>query len=107
MTIWVSIDDAQGRLEELADRAAAGEAIILSREGVAVAVLNPPKPSEAEPASRTTGQATRPRQMGLYAHLGPLKDPDLFLRPDPELEELAESRDEDHFYRIEAKPGHP
>jgi antitoxin (DNA-binding transcriptional repressor) of toxin-antitoxin stability system len=90
MTIWVSIDDAQNRLPELADRAAAGEAVVLSRDGVAIATLSPPLKESGLPR----------RTPGLFAHLGPLQDPDLFLRPDPELEEDAEARDEDHLYRL-------
>lgn len=43
-----------------------------------------------------TGLATKPRVPGLYAHLGPLQDPDLFLRPDPELEAMMDERYDAH-----------
>ena len=91
MTIWVSIEEAQGKLGELADRAAAGEGVVLSRNGVAVATLNPPPPKH---------DGLPRRVAGLFAHLGPLQDPDLFLRPDLQLEEDAEAQDEDPLYRL-------
>lgn len=37
MSIWVSIDESQGKLGELVDLANAGENVVLSREGKAVA----------------------------------------------------------------------
>ena len=94
MTIWVSIDEAGEKLGELADLAAAGQDIVLSRDGVAIARLKPASP---------VSQGKTPKVAGQYSHLGPLTDPYLFIRPDPELEEDAEARDEDYLYRFDPK----
>lgn len=88
MTIQVDIE-GQAILAELVARIEAGEEVLLTRDGETVAavtkVVPPAKPIERVP--------------GLFAHLGPMDDPDIFFRPDPEFTELAESHDEDDFYR--------
>ncbi len=88
MTIRVDIA-AQDALAELVAHVRAGEDVVLTSEGEAIAVAHP-SASPVQP---------RKRVLGLFAHLGPMDDPDLFLRPDPEFAELAESHDEDDFYR--------
>ncbi|MDB5471457.1 MAG: hypothetical protein JWR84_3017 [Caulobacter sp.] len=75
MTIQMNIAEAKGKLSELVTRAEAGEEVVLARNGKVVARIVP-----------TTVTPKGPRQLGAWAHLGPLKDPDLFLRPDPETE---------------------
>jgi hypothetical protein len=51
-------------------------------------------------ARRVQTKAERKERVpGALAHLGPMEDPDLFFHPDPEFGELAESHDEDDFYR--------
>lgn len=87
MTIQMNIAEAKAKLSELVARAEAGEEVVLARGGkpvVTFKVVSAPRKIKPVP--------------GLWAHLGPLKDPDLFLRPDPEFEEAALSKDEDHFY---------
>lgn len=89
MTIHVDIARSQATLAELAAQAEQGEEIVLSRDGHAVAVI------------RAAGVVEQPRfRFGALAHLGPLTDEEatLFLQPDPEMERLARSEDEDHFY---------
>ena len=93
MTIQVDIAE-QALLAELVARIEAGEEVLLTRDGQTVAALTKVEP----PAKRPD------RIPGAWAHLGPMEDPYLFLRSDPELEELAESHDEDDFYRP-LKPG--
>ena len=89
MTILVDISEL-AYLKALVACIDAGEDIVLTRDGRTVATINIAKPDAH----------TRIRRVpGLFAHLGPMEDPDLFLRPDPELWELAESHDEDEFYR--------
>lgn len=90
MTIHVDIARSQVSLADLAAHAENGEEVILSRDGKPVAVV------------RATETAERPKfQFGVLAHLGPLTDEeaDLFLQPDPEFIEAAESADEDDLYR--------
>lgn len=88
MTVQVDIR-RQGALEELVALIEAGEdLVVLTRDGETVAVAHRPE----APVQR--GE----RVPGLFAHLGPMDDPDVFFRPDPEFAELAESRDEDRFY---------
>jgi antitoxin (DNA-binding transcriptional repressor) of toxin-antitoxin stability system len=88
MTIKVDIAE-HAIFAELIARLETGDDVLLTRDGEAVATVtkvDPPiKPIERVP--------------GLFAHLGPMDDPDIFFRPDPEFIELAESRDEDDFYR--------
>ena len=88
MPIHVDIARSQATLAELAAQAEQGEEIVLSRDGHAVAVI---RAAKARPSLR----------IGALAHLGPLTDEEatLFLQPDPEMERLARSEDEDHFYR--------
>lgn len=92
MTIHVDIARSHATLAELAAQAENGEEIVLSRDGHAVAVIR----------AATVPETPRPRfRIGALAHLGPLTDEEatLFLQPDPEMERLARSEDEDHFYR--------
>jgi antitoxin (DNA-binding transcriptional repressor) of toxin-antitoxin stability system len=89
MTIEVDIN-GQDALSELVAHIDAGEdLVLLTRDGETVAIARRPEPKVAQVD----------RVPGVWAHLGPMDDPDLFLRPDPEFEELAESHDEDEFYR--------
>lgn len=93
MTIRVDIDELADLAEFLA-HIEAGEDFLLTRDGEAIAFVRRPEPPEPS--------AERPDRMpGVWAHLGPMDDPYIFSRPDPEFEELAESRDEDDFYRPE------
>lgn len=80
MTIRFDIGK-EGEMAELVARVRAGEEVLLTQDGEDVATLNLAK---TEP--RVQGR----RIPGLYAHLGKLEDPYLFLRPDPELEEAAD-----------------
>jgi antitoxin (DNA-binding transcriptional repressor) of toxin-antitoxin stability system len=82
MTIRFDIKE-QAELAELVARMEAGEEVLLMRDGEAVATIN-----AAKPAERPRGQ----RVPGLWAKYGPLEDPDLFLRPDPELEAMMDAR---------------
>lgn len=97
MTIQVDIS-GQDALEELVALIEGGEELVLlTRDGQPVAVARRPEPSlETETETET---APRDRVLGAFAHLGPMDDPDIFFRPDPEFLELAESRDEDEYYR--------
>lgn len=88
MTIRVDIDE-QNALAELVAHLRAGEEVVLTADGETLALARPPEPPVARPE----------RVPGVWAHLGPMEDPYIFFRPDPEFEELAESRDEDDFYR--------
>lgn len=88
MTVHVNIAEAKAKLSELVARAEAGEEVILARAGKPAVRLTPVPPA-AKPH----------RRIGDLAHLGPLEDPDLFLRPDLEFIEASMSRDEDEFYR--------
>lgn len=88
MTIQINIAEAKAKLSELVARAEAGEEVILARAGKPVATLKLiPQVQKAK------------RVPGALAHLGPMEDPDLFLRPDAEFLEAAESADEAEFYR--------
>jgi prevent-host-death family protein len=80
MTIQINIAEAKAKLSELVARAEAGEEVVISRAGKPIVALR----LVAE--ARTSGK----RRLGAWAHLGKLEDPDLFLRPDPELEEAAD-----------------
>ncbi|WGM37753.1 type II toxin-antitoxin system prevent-host-death family antitoxin [Caulobacter sp. NIBR1757] len=80
MTIQMNIAEAKGKLSELVTRAEAGEEVVLARNGKVVARIVP-----------TTTPQKGPRKLGAWAHLGPLEDPDLFLRPDPEMEAWLEA----------------
>ena len=74
MTIQVNVAEAKAKLSELLARAEAGEEVIIARHGKPVVTLTP----RAAPAKR--------RWLGMWKHLGPLSDPDLFLQPDPDVE---------------------
>ena len=87
MTVQVDIA-AEVTLAELIAQIDAGEEVVLTRDGKVIATIRP------EPAVKRGD-----RVPGLWAHLGPMDDPDIFSRPDPEFIELAESRDEDDLYR--------
>ncbi len=80
MTIQINIAEAKAKLSELVARAEAGEEVVISRAGKPIValrlVVETPKSGK--------------RRLGAWAHLGKLEDPDLFLRPDPELEEAAD-----------------
>jgi prevent-host-death family protein len=78
MTIQMNIAEAKAKLSELVARAEAGEEVIIARDGKPAVRLSP----AAQPGKR--------RILGALAYLGPLTDPDLFLRPDPELEAAME-----------------
>jgi antitoxin (DNA-binding transcriptional repressor) of toxin-antitoxin stability system len=80
MTIRVNVDDLADLAEFLA-HVEAGEDLVLLRDGEALATVNSLKKATREP---------RKRVPGAWAHLGKLRDPDLFLRPDPELERAAD-----------------
>ena len=88
MTIQVDIAE-QATVAELVAHIDAGEDVLLTRDGETVAVV-----TKVEPPARPVE-----RVPGVWAHLGPMDDPDIFFRPDPEFVELAESHDEDDFYR--------
>lgn len=101
MTIQVDIS-GQGALEELVALIEGGEELVLlTRDGQLVAVARPPEaaPEPAVDMPAETGREQGERVLGLFAHLGPMEDPDIFFHPDSEFLELAESRDEDEFYR--------
>ena len=80
MTIQINIAEAKAKLSELVARAEAGEEVIIARAGKPSVTLRPVN-------TETEGPRRRP---GAWAHYGKLEDPDLFLRPDPELEEAAD-----------------
>jgi prevent-host-death family protein len=79
MTIQMNVAEAKAKLSELIARAEAGEEVVIARDGKPVVSLKP------------TSLAGKRRVLGAWAHYGPLTDPDLFLRPDPELEEQADA----------------
>jgi len=88
VTIQVNIARARATLSELVARGEAGETVVLTRNGKPVATIQ-----------STTTKPKAKRIAGAWAHLGPMEDPDIFLRPDPEFIEAAEATDEDGFYR--------
>lgn len=73
MTIQVNIAKAKGILSDLVARAEAGEKVVLARNGQPVVEFTPVAPA-----------AGRRRLLGIWDHLGPLQNPDLFLEPDEE-----------------------
>lgn len=79
MSVQMNIAEAKGKLSELVARAEAGEEVVLSRNGKVVAKITPVR-----------SEQKGPRVLGQWSHLGPMTDPDLFLRPDAELEALAD-----------------
>lgn len=76
MTIQMNIAEAKAKLSELVARAEAGEDVVIARDGKPIVTLSPTAPSMSKP----------PRRLGIWDHHGPLIDPDLFLRPDPDIE---------------------
>lgn len=78
MTIQMNIAEAKAKLSELVARAEAGEEVLIARGGKPIAQI----------IYRPSGG--RKVVLGSLAHLAPLHDPYLFLRPDPELEEAAD-----------------
>ena len=80
MTIRVNVADLAD-LAELLAHIDAGEDFVLTRDGQALATVN---------ALKKATNSTRKRVPGAWAHLGKLQDPNLFLRPDPELEKAAD-----------------
>jgi prevent-host-death family protein len=78
MTVQMNIAEAKAKLSELVARAEAGEDVVIARDGKPAVTLTPAAPKGKR------------RILGVWAHLGPLTDPDLFLRPDPELEAIVE-----------------
>ncbi len=74
MTLQLNIADAKAKLSELVARAEAGEEVVLARAGKPIVTLTP-----------VASATRRKRTPGAWAHLGKLGDPQLFLRPDPEL----------------------
>jgi antitoxin (DNA-binding transcriptional repressor) of toxin-antitoxin stability system len=88
MTIQIDIA-GENSLAELVTQVKAGEEVLLTEGGEIIAIARKPEPPVKRPK----------RVPGAWAHLGPMDDPYIFSQPDPELEELAESRDEDDFYR--------
>lgn len=75
MTIQVNIAKAKGILSDLVARAEAGEKVILARNGQPVAEINP----VAQPPARRS-------IVGIWDHLGPLQNPNMFFEPDPDVE---------------------
>jgi prevent-host-death family protein len=80
MTVQMNIAQAKARLSELVALAEAGEEVVIARDGKPVVTLTPRNPPGPP----------RPRTLGLWSMCGPLEDPDLFLRHDPELETLMD-----------------
>jgi prevent-host-death family protein len=85
MVVQVNIAEAKAKLSELVARAERGEEVVIARRGKPVVTLT--AKAAVDPAP-TKGK----RRLGVWAHYGPLTDPDLFLRPDPELEAAADER---------------
>jgi prevent-host-death family protein len=80
MTVQMNIAQAKARLSELIALAESGEEVVIARDGKPAVTLTPRNPAGAR----------RPRTLGLWSKYGPLDDPDLFLRPDPDLEAMME-----------------
>jgi prevent-host-death family protein len=81
MTVQMDVAKAKAKLSQLIARAEAGEDVFIARRRKPVVVLSPC--SEVP----TTGM----RKLGFWDHCGPLEDPYMFLRPEPDLEELMET----------------
>lgn len=75
MAVMFNVAQAKAKLSELIALAEAGEEVVIARDGKPAVILTPAPPP-----------VKRRRQLGVWAKYGPLQDPDLFLRPDPELE---------------------
>jgi len=86
MTIQVNIAEAKAKLSELVARAEKGEEVVIARHGKPIVTLTvKPAPSPAQ-LPLVNGK----RQLGIWDHLNLKIDPELFLRPDPELEAAAD-----------------
>jgi prevent-host-death family protein len=83
MTIQVNIAEAKAKLSELVARAERGEEVVIARHGKPIVTLTVKAAASSRP---TEGK----RRLGVWEHYGPLIDPELFLRPDPELEAAAD-----------------
>lgn len=79
MTIQFDIE-GQAALAELVARMEAGEDVVLTRDGEAVAVVAPPPPNAPK----------APRRLGIWEHLGLDIPAEVFTDPDPELEALMD-----------------
>lgn len=92
MSVQVNMADAKARLSELVALAEAGETVIIARAG---------RPAVELRVAAKAGKKPGHFRIGALAHLGPLTEEEatLFLEPDPEVERLARSEDEDEFYR--------
>ena len=105
--------EAKARLSELAALAEAGETVIIERSGRPSAELRVrlPQPHQSHLKTAFTIDADcekliaaakfKHRFIGALAHLGPLTEEEatLFLTPDPEMERLVRSEEEDEFYQ--------
>ncbi len=89
MTVHVNIARAKATLSELIARAEAGEEVVLTRHGKAVARITP----EGGPVNKPD------RIPGAWMHLGVMEAEDGAFHSDPELVEAAEAADEDEYYR--------
>lgn len=98
MTVHIDIARSTATLAEVVDLVEKGETVIIDRAGKRVGALTP-EPGAADSALMRA-KAKHPF-VGALAHLGPLTEEEatLFLGPDPEMERLARSEDEDEFYR--------
>lgn len=75
--VQMNIAEAKAKLSELVARALDGEEVVIARDGIPVVILAPVR-------------TTKRRVLGRYAHLGPLRDPDALMRPDPDIEALQD-----------------
>jgi len=82
MTIQVNIAEAKAKLSELVARAERGEEVVIARHGKPIVTLT----VKRAPLPLVNGK----RQLGIWDHLNLKIDPELFLRPDPELEAAAD-----------------
>jgi prevent-host-death family protein len=82
MTIQVNIAEAKAKLSELVARAEKGEEVVIARHGKPVVTLM------VKPHASTLVDGKR--RLGVWEHLNLKIDPELFLRPDPELESAAD-----------------
>jgi len=76
MTIEMNIAEAKAKLSELIARAEAGEKVVIARDGKPVVALAPVQPV-----------AFAHRRLGLWDDIGTEIPEDLFLGPDPEIQE--------------------
>lgn len=74
MTIQMNIAEAKAKLAELVRRAEAGEEVIIARDG---------KPAVVMKAANSAAPKHGKRQLGRWAHLGPLSEADLKALEEP------------------------